>query len=414
MRQKHYFILAASISLFYWLFDAYTNASLYQTSFIDELLLRSPHTVVFMKILTALLLFLLALVPMFLQKKLQPKKQTTSAINEFQELQRIADILFSSLSTKINTLKSLELLEETLHLESTMLFLYRQDAFMLYNENAFIKTHFRTKEIIPSKSTTERSTVEQVAIDCFVEKRPFSKNDVRIDKHPMSLFSFELKEDRSERPLGNLMLATKTPHLIETYLPMIHRFVQMLTFALSVSVKKELLQSLNTQHASESGTYDQMLDIMNYPKLQEYIEHEFKRHKRYHTALSIVLVEINLLKNISNIFSQEVIAAFKKELIQLIKKNTREVDVCAKWSNDRFAILLPDVDFRAGQSVARKLQAILGNTKFPRIGNITCSFGITSLAPKDTIASFRSRAENALSTASSREAANAIEVKLHA
>lgn len=412
MHKNHYFILAFCISLFYWFFDAYTNVTLYDTSWFDELFLRSPHTLASMKIVTALFLFLLSLAPMFFKQK-KPKAAVT--INEFQELQRIADILFSSLSTKVNMLKSLEIFEETMHLESTALFLYAKDSLTLYNENHFIKAHFRAKEIIPSKPSTNPSAVEQIALNCFIEKRPYSKDDVKIDKRHLVLFSFELKEERSEKALGNLMLVTKTPHLVESHLSMIRRFVQMLTFALSLSIKKELLQNLNTQYtASDSGSYDKVLDIINYAKLQEHIEREFKRHKRYHTALSIVLIEINLLKNISNIFPADVITAFKKEFIQLMKKNTREVDIFAKWNNDQFALLLPDVDFRAAQGVSKKLQALLQNAKFPRVGNITCSFGITSLAPKDTIATFRTRAENALSVAASREATNAIEVKLRA
>jgi GGDEF domain-containing protein len=103
--------------------------------------------------------------------------------------------------------------------------------------------------------------------------------------------------------------------------------------------------------------------------------------------------------------------ALKKDFIQLVKKNTREVDIFGKWTNDQFALLLPDVDFRAGQRVAQKLQAALDETKFARIGKISCSYGITSLSPKDTVGSFKARAESALVSASAKEG-NAIEVKL--
>jgi len=109
MQKKHFVILAITITMLYWILDAYTNVSLYDSAFEDELFLRTSHNLVFVKVLTAGLLFALSLVPLFFKQHTQ--KQTQNTINEFGELQRVSDILFSSLSTKINVIKSLEILQ---------------------------------------------------------------------------------------------------------------------------------------------------------------------------------------------------------------------------------------------------------------------------------------------------------------
>ncbi len=411
MQKKHFIFLAFTITILYWVLDSYTNASLYNSALSDELFLMTSHGLIFVKLLTAGLLFILSLTPLFFKPNAFQKTQK-EAINEFGELQRVADILFSSLSTKINVIKSLEILQEILHLESSLLFIYNKESLTLYNENEFIKATFRSKEILPFRTNASRSAVEEVAISCFIEKRGFSQDSVKVDTKPFTLFSFMLKEDRSEFPLGNLMLASDDAHFIEHAIPMIQKYVQMLTFALSLAAKKELLQSINTQYSSDTiSHFDKVLNIINFTKVQEYIEHEFKRHKRYHTEFTLVLIDITMLKNLTKIFPAEVITAFKKDFIQLVKKNTREVDILGKWTNDQFALLLPDVDFRAGQKVAQKLQAIFEETKFARVGKISCSYGITSLAPKDTMGSFKARVEGALVAASLKEG-NAIEVKL--
>lgn len=410
MNKKHYVILAFIITFLYWVLDAYTNASLYGTSWMDEMLLKTPHSLIFIKLLTAGLLFTLTLSPLFFTKRLQTK--TKASLNEFGELQRIADILFSSLSTKINIVKSLEILEEILHLEATLLFVYNKETFSLYNENEFIKASFRSKEILPFRATTTRSVVEEFAVNCYLEKRLTSELEVKIDKQPITLFSFALQEYRSEKPFGNLMLASRDGKFIEKNRALIEKFTQMLTFALSLAAKKELLQNLNSQYSSDTNShFDKVLNVINFSKVQEHIDHEYKRHKRYHTALTLVLIDITMLKNLTKIFPAEVVMALKKDFIQLVKKNTREVDIFGKWTNDQFALLLPDVDFRAGQRVAQKLQAVLEETKFARVGKISCSYGITSLSPKDTVGSFKARTESALIAASTKEG-NAIEVKL--
>ena len=410
MNKNHYVILAFIITFLYWVLDAYTNASLYGTAWMDEMLLKTPHSLIFIKLLTAGLLFTLTLSPLFFTKRLQTK--TKEALNEFGELQRIADILFSSLSTKINIVKSLEILEEILHLEATLLFVYNKETFSLYNENEFIKAYFRSKEILTFRASTTRSVVEEFAVNCYLEKRLTSELEVKIDKQPITLFSFALQEYRSEKPFGNLMLASRDGKFIEENRALIEKFTQMLTFALSLAAKKELLQNLNSQYSSDTNShFDKVLNVINFSKVQEHIDHEYKRHKRYHTALTLVLIDITMLKNLTKIFPAEAVMALKKDFIQLVKKNTREVDIFGKWTNDQFALLLPDVDFRAGQRVAQKLQAVLEETKFARVGKISCSYGITSLSPKDTFGSFKARAESALIAASTKEG-NAIEVKL--
>lgn len=410
MSKNHYVILAFIITFLYWVLDAYTNASLYGAPWMDEMLLKTPHSLIFIKLLTAGLLFTLTLSPLFFTKRLQTK--TKASLNEFGELQRIADILFSSLSTKINIVKSLEILEEILHLEATLLFVYNKETFSLYNENEFIKASFRSKEILPFRASTTRSVVEEFAVNCYLEKRLTSEIEVKIDKQPITLFSFALQEYRSEKPFGNLMLASHDGKFIEENRALIEKFTQMLTFALSLAAKKELLQNLNSQYSSDTNShFDKVLNVINFSKVQEHIDHEYKRHKRYHTALTLVLIDITMLKNLTKIFPAEAVMALKKDFIQLVKKNTREVDIFGKWTNDQFALLLPDVDFRAGQRVAQKLQSVLEETKFARVGKISCSYGITSLSPKDTVGSFKARAESALIAASTKEG-NAIEVKL--
>lgn len=410
MSKNHYVILAFIITFLYWVLDAYTNASLYGAPWMDEMLLKTPHSLIFIKLLTAGLLFTLTLSPLFFTKRLQTK--TKASLNEFGELQRIADILFSSLSTKINIVKSLEILEEILHLEATLLFVYNKETFSLYNENEFIKASFRSKEILPFRASTTRSVVEEFAVNCYLEKRLTSELEVKIDKQPITLFSFALQEYRSEKPFGNLMLASRDGKFIEENRALIEKFTQMLTFALSLAAKKELLQNLNSQYSSDTNShFDKVLNVINFSKVQEHIDHEYKRHKRYHTALTLVLIDITMLKNLTKIFPAEAVMALKKDFIQLVKKNTREVDIFGKWTNDQFALLLPDVDFRAGQRVAQKLQSVLEETKFARVGKISCSYGITSLSPKDTVGSFKARAESALIAASTKEG-NAIEVKL--
>jgi len=408
MSKRYYFLLSLSIAFIYWSLDAYANASLYGTPLIDELLLETPHNSHVLKILTTLVLFLVSLIPFFWNKNNGANK----AVVPLDDLQHIATILFSSLSTKVNTLKSLEVLEKTLRLESVILFLYDKETFSLYNENDFIRSTFHSKEISPLRTHATSSEIEKIALRCYTEKCLFSKESITWQNDHLTLYSFGLKEDKSEQVMGSLMIITKIPNVVETHKSMIQHYTHMLTFILSLTQKKELLQERNVQSIAENSHYDGILAIMTYTALQEHIKQEFTRYKRYHIPSTLVLIEITMMKNITNIFPAHIITNTKKDFIQLIKKNIREVDIFAKWNHDQYALLLPNVDFQAGQGVAIKLQTILEKTKFPQIGTLSCNFGITPLSPKDTIAAFRSRAESALISAALREGNGTIELKL--
>jgi diguanylate cyclase (GGDEF)-like protein len=326
-------------------------------------------------------------------------------------LRGLSEILFSSLSTKINVTKSLEKLENLLSLHSVILFVYQKETLLLYNENDFIKRSFRSKEIFPFKSNPSSSEVEVVASTCFVEKRPFSEDRIKSDGEAYTLLSFILKEDKSDKAIGNLMLVSKDAKRLSLYTQTIERFGEMLSFILLLQGKKEHLEQLNVQTSNENHHYDKNLNIMTHIKVLEHIDYEFNRNKRYRTEVTLMIFEIDMLKNLSTIFPAELILTLKKDFIAMIRKNIRDVDIFGKWNNEQFALLLPNVDFRAAQSLAKKLQGLLHEHKFTRMGKLSCSFGITSIAQKDTLGTFRTRAESALALATTR-ANGSVEVKL--
>jgi len=409
MKKSHFFILAFASMLLYWILDAYANVLLYQTALSSELVLASPHSSPMLKLLIALLIFGFMLTPIYFSKPIEEKRP--EGLKMAETLGKISEILFSSLSTKANILRALEMLENALHLEASLLFVYQKDTLLLYNENEFIKSAFRSKEIFPFRANPSISEVEVTASTCFVEKRPFSQDSVKLNGTTYTLFSVLITEERGGKPIGNLMLACEGSKELMPLLPAIQTFNEMLSFILLLQSKKEGLEKLHTEVSTENLGFDKTLNIITQLKVQESIENEYKRYKRYHTEVTLLLMEIQMLKNLASVFPAEVITSLKKDFINLIRRNIREVDIFGKWKEDQFAILMPNVDFRAAQGLAKKIQQILDEHKFPRIGKLTCSYGITSLSPKDTIGSFRMRCEGALTLASSREG-NTVEVKL--
>ncbi len=410
MEKKYFYIRSFSITLLYWCLDAYTHVALYGSSFESEFFLKGPHNDPSVKITIAFIIFFATFLPYFRTESGLKSKKDTPCIQELDTLKQLSEILYSPLPPKITIAKSLETLTTLLGFEASILFIYSKDTLSIYNESAFVKSHFKAKELFPFRPYAVLSPVEKIAHTCFLEKRPFSQENVLVENQKLILTSFILKETKSEQILGNLMLASKGENVTGNAIPLIEKFIEHLSFALAVALKKEAF-AIHNAPSTDSAGIDKDLSVFDYLKLMERIEREFKRNRRYHTELTLMLIDIPMLKNLSNVFPPEIILSLKKDFTNIIKKNVREVDTFGKWTNEQFALLLPDADFRAAQGTAKKIQAILENQKFVQIGKIACCFGITSLSSKDTLSSFRLRAENALTLASSKEG-NQIEVKL--
>ncbi|AFL67737.1 GGDEF domain-containing protein [Sulfurospirillum barnesii] len=407
LNKTFYFFLAFFIAFLYWVLDAFAISRLHQSSWIEELFFQTPHSVPLLKCLIAVVLFLTTLVPLFIK----PKASKTSLL-EFGALEKLSTLLFASLATKFNILKTQESFEKLLHLEASIVLLYTQDHISLYNENLFIKTSFHSKDIFPFRANTyEKSDVEAMVVRCFTEKTPLTQEKIFFNDTPMSIFHFLLQEEETKKTIGALMLVSKDASFIQRHTSLIKKYLPMLTFALLLSLKKEQLEKQLTDYAEESKSRDEHLNLLNYESINEHLFYEFKRHKRYKTELTLMLLEINMFENLSKVFPEEAIVTLKKEFVHVIHKSIRDVDILGKWSHNRFAIVLPNNTFKAGVGLANKLQKIIETAKFLPIGKISCSYGITSLSPKDTLGSFKARAENAL-TKANLHGGNAIEVSL--
>lgn len=410
MKKNNFYLLSFSTTFLYWSLDAYANTLLYGSSFMSELLLSGPHNAPLIKIVIALIIFIATFLPLFRIYSNHEDTTYKPCIEELDSLKQLTETLYSPLAPKINITKALEKLTTLLGLEASILFTYTKDTLFIYNESTFVKSHFKSKELFPFRPDTSLNPIEQIANTCFVEKRLFSQDTVVLENQKLTLTCFIIKEIKSNKVMGNLMLISENEKTVEKAIELIQKFIEQLSFTLYIALKKDIFMINNEQSVEEKGI-DKELNILNYLKIMEKIEHEFKRNRRYHTECTLMLIDMPMLKNLTNIFPDTVISTLKKDVATLIKKNIREVDILGKWSHDQLALLLPDVDFRAAQGVAKKIQMLLENQKFTHIGKISCSFGITSLSPKDALSSFRLRAETALNLANSQEG-NQIEVKL--
>lgn len=390
-------IISVLIVICYLILDAYQNAQNFSISFADAFLFRYEQANPLMQLIISALILSVSFIP----NTNRDKKHNQNIQDDIYEVvNRVSKIVIAPIPLKKQFDEITAIIKRSLPIESFFIATYEKDHIIMQNYDASFESHSINKSYFAHKENIPSNTLEHLLTTCFIEKREYIKGD--INGSHVSIASLKTKE--SAKPFGLIGIYTNSK---DDFSSLIQSLSELISFTLYLSYKKEATLKFQEQISPK----DDILNIPTNTTLQTKIEHEFKRHERYHTNLSLIIFQIDHIENLSNIFPKEDITRLQKEFIKLIQKNIRSTDMFGKWTGDKFAIVSSDIEFRAAKSFANKITRILSENRFLKVGKVTCSYGITSLAPNDTISSFRTRAENALNEAI-KKGGNTIEVKI--
>ncbi|NVK21877.1 MAG: diguanylate cyclase [Kangiellaceae bacterium] len=129
---------------------------------------------------------------------------------------------------------------------------------------------------------------------------------------------------------------------------------------------------------------------------REYLENAYQYHSASGEKLSLILIDVDFFKNINDNFGHLTGDYVLQELAKLIGHNIRKTDVLARWGGEEFAILCPATVSGPAKILAEKLRTLIHDKTFDTIGNITCSFGVSTSHEDDSLESLFWRADKAL------------------
>jgi len=405
------FVLSFLIIILYWCLDAYQASINFDISFTKAVILDYEQSNPLIKISIVLIIFLFSIV----QAKFKDTPKPTSEKNDYIEkelnvIYNISDIILSPVPLHQQLNSAVDIMEKELEIKTAFIASFENDKILLLNTNESLRQLGIKEKYLPHQDKLDKNSIEKLLSTSYLEKRKSIKDTIKINGKNYIILIQSYKESRLKIQMGVVAIILEENNTND-YSNFLKRVCEQIAFTVNLTKKKEEAIKAQNKYDAQFSSIDTELNIPSNSKIQEMIEHEIKRSQRYGTKLSIMLIEVDHMKNLSNIFSDKETTALKKEIATLFKKNVRETDVFGKWGDDNFAILAPDVDFRATKSFAQKLNKELSEHRFFKVGKITCSYGITSFSPKDTIGEFRKRVENALKEASNK-GGNMIEIKI--
>jgi diguanylate cyclase (GGDEF)-like protein/putative nucleotidyltransferase with HDIG domain len=161
------------------------------------------------------------------------------------------------------------------------------------------------------------------------------------------------------------------------------------------------LNELRRQNAYlESLTLtDSLTGLRNRRYLVEFLERERAQSERYHTPLSLLLVNIDHLSRYNQNFGHTAGDALIQQVVATLLGQIRTTDLVTRYSAELFAIALPCTDAQGARHLGERLCSAVQKLHAPP-AQVTVSIGVSTLPQYGgTTASLTYEAEAALHTA---------------
>ncbi len=100
------------------------------------------------------------------------------------------------------------------------------------------------------------------------------------------------------------------------------------------------------------ATVDALTGCYNRRFLEEVIDRELQRHRRYGTPLSLLFVDIDRFKEINDSYGHDVGDRVLQYVGQFLMRKVRDADYVVRWGGDEFLLVLTCIGTEAAQKVA--------------------------------------------------------------
>lgn len=129
-------------------------------------------------------------------------------------------------------------------------------------------------------------------------------------------------------------------------------------------------------------------------------EMEFASAQRYRNPLTLLMLDVDMFKNINDAYGHKAGDAALQQLAKVCRETLREVDIMGRLGGEEFAILLPHTACEPAFEAAERLRLALANTRINLEDeqiSFTVSIGLANLETRDTkIDNLLHRADQAL------------------
>jgi diguanylate cyclase (GGDEF)-like protein len=163
--------------------------------------------------------------------------------------------------------------------------------------------------------------------------------------------------------------------------------IEKLNDSLEIKIKERTKElEANVLKLNELATIDYLTNIPNRRYFFDLGEKNFFLAKRESKELTLLLLDIDLFKNINDTYGHDIGDEILKLVAITIKENLRNSDILARFGGEEFVVLLNETDIKGAENISIKLKDLIEVLNYQirdEIIKITVSIGVTSIKQED-------------------------------
>jgi diguanylate cyclase (GGDEF)-like protein len=128
---------------------------------------------------------------------------------------------------------------------------------------------------------------------------------------------------------------------------------------------------------------DPLTGLANRRSWDETLAREFERTRRQGGRLSMILCDLDRLKDVNDRFGHAVGDQMLRAAAGLLRERVRASDLASRIGGDEFGVLCPDTDPESASLVAEDLRVQLAGLSDSPVPGLTLSIGVAGLEPQD-------------------------------
>ena len=124
---------------------------------------------------------------------------------------------------------------------------------------------------------------------------------------------------------------------------------------------------------------DGLTGLYNHAFLMKTLETEIERARRYGTALSLVMLDIDHFKKFNDTYGHQLGDTVLVETAKLLRQPLRASDTAGRYGGEEFMLILPNTDHDGALALAERIRSSIETTPFTDVHlQVTISAGIAA------------------------------------
>lgn len=148
------------------------------------------------------------------------------------------------------------------------------------------------------------------------------------------------------------------------------------------SLALQISAALQNAHLYELAMVDGLTGLFMRRYFDARIEEEIERSKRYATAFSVVMMDVDDFKRLNDSHGHLIGDRVLRGIANVVKAQMRGVDTAARYGGEELAVILPRTEMVNAYTVGERIRAAIADLRITTDGDevlrVTASFGIAS------------------------------------